>query len=185
MLNDFKKWLGNEKKDPTLFDIIMYGSSVKGKTLPEDIDLLVIFREGSLKERLQKLQELKKKIKTDKKIDIKSILWEELFDPAFFARTGVLLEGISIFDGKTIAQKLGFQGNVLFVYSLKEKTHTQKVKFNYVLSGRNGAGIVKKLEGKHLAPGVIMIPIRHALEFEDVLKLHDIRYQRFQVLVAT
>ena len=182
MLKELKKYLKPEKQDKTILDIVVYGSAVKGKTVPRDFDIIVIFREGTLKERLTKIQSIKKNIKLEK-IDIKGILWEELFQEEFFARSGIFLEGISLFDEKPFSHKVGFEGFTLFVYDLRDKSHTEKVKFNYVLSGRKGAGIVKMLEGKHLAPGIIQIPIKNSLEFEEILKMHNISYSKKNVLI--
>jgi len=82
-----------------------------------------------------------------------------------------------------LSSKIGFLGFSLFVYNLKDKTHTEKVKFNYVLSGRGSEGMVKKLNGVHLAPGAVQIPIKNSLEFEEVLKLHKVEYSKKNVLV--
>ncbi len=183
MLKELKKCLKSEKFDKTIFDIVMYGSSVKGKYKPADIDIIVIFRKGTLKERLQKIHFIKQKIKVEKKIDTKGILWEELFQEQFFARSGIILEGVSLFDGKPFSYKMDFKGFVLFVYDLRDKSHTEKVKFNYVLSGRKDIGMVNRLEGKHIAPGVIQIPIKSSLEFEEVLKQHDINYSKQNCLI--
>ena len=179
MLRRLKRCL-NSEKDENIFDIVLYGSSVKGKNRPNDVDLLVIFKSGSLKERLDRIQSIKKKI--DMSVDIKGILWEELFQPEFFARTGVFLEGVSVFDEKKFARKIGFEGSVMFFYNLKDKTHSEKVKFNYVLSGRNSKGLIETLEGKHLAPGVVEIPIDKSLEFEEVLKRYSIRFTKRSML---
>ena len=183
MLTQLKQWLKKEQKDKTIFDIVLYGSSVKGKENPKDVDLLVIFREGSLKERLEKIQHIKRKIKVNVPVDIKSVLWHELFAEEFFARRGILTEGISIFDGKPFSLKLGFKGFTLFTYSLRAKNHTEKIKFNYVLRGRTTQGMIKRLGGEHIAPGAILIPIGKSLEFEDVLKMHAIEYQIKNILM--
>jgi len=183
MLKELKKYLKNERKDSTIFDIIVYGSSVKGKLISNDVDIAVIFKEGSLKERLSKIQEIKKKINIQKVIDIKGLLWEELFQKEFFGRSGIFLEGISLFDDKLFSSKIGFKGEVIFIYNMIDKTHTQKVKFNYILSGRNEKGIVKKLEGIRLAPGVVQIPTKYSLEFESVLKMNNINYFTKKVLI--
>ena len=186
MLTTLQKALQAEKNNPTIFDIILYGSAVKGKSKPRDIDIVVIFRYGTVRERLAIIQNLKQKIRVSLEVDIKGILWEELFKPDFFARTGIFLEGISLLDGKPVAQKLGFQaGVVLFVFNLKNKSHTDKVKFNYILSGRSGAlGIVKKLKCHHFGPGVVQVPISSSLEFEDLLKSHTVSYTKQYALVS-
>ena len=183
MLKELKKSLNPEKSDDMIFDIVLYGSVAKGKTHPEDIDIIVIFRKGTLRERLQKIQSIKQKIKLEKKIDIRGILWEELFQEQFFARSGIILEGISLFDGKPFSYKIDFEGFMLFIYDLRDKSHTEKVKFNYVLSGRKDVGMVKRLEGKHVAPGVIQIPIKNSVEFEEVLKRHNINYSKQNCLI--
>ena len=183
MLKELKKYLRNYKKDKNIFDIVVYGSAVKGRAMPNDIDIVVIFREGNLKERLAKIQSIKKNIKLEEKIDIKGILWEELFQEQFFARSGIFLEGISLFDGKPLSHKISFEGFVIFIYNLREKSHTEKVKFNYVLSGRKDLGMVKRLEGKHLAPGIIEMPIKNSVEFEEVLKKHNINYSKKNLLI--
>ena len=183
MLTELRKSLKNEKKDQTIFDIVIFGSAVKGKSRPNDIDIMVIFREGKLKERLNQIQKIKKKIKI--KVDLKGILWEELFQKEFFGRTGIFLEGISLFDGQSFSKKIGFLPSVIFLYNLKDKTHNEKVKFNYLLSGRGTQGMVKRLGGKHLSPGVIEIPIKNSSEFEEILKDNGIKYSKREVLTTT
>ncbi len=182
MLDELRRCLKARTRDKTIFDIVVYGSLVKGKRRPADIDIAVIFRTGRLRERLAKVQDIKKVIK-EERIDVKGILLEELFQETFFARSGIFLEGISIFDGRPFAQRIDFAGSSLFSYTMRDKTHSEKVKFNYVLSGRKGAGIVELLEGKHLAPGTIQVPMRQADEFEEVLRKHNITFNRKNILV--
>lgn len=183
MFKELQKKLSIEQKNKTIFDIVLYGSCVKGKSKPSDIDIAVIFRSGSLKDRLEYLQKIKRTITTSQKIDIKAILLEELFRPEFFARSGIFLEGISLFDGKPFAEKIGYTSSALFKYSLEDKSHVQKVKLNYILKGRNSSGMIEKLKGTHLAPGVIEIPIAHALEFEEVLQKQEVQFQRKNILI--
>ena len=183
MLEELKKCLKDEKKDNEIFDIVLYGSSVKGKEKPNDVDILVIFEKGTLKERLEKIQKIKKNIKIENKIDIKGILLKELFQEEFFARSGVFLEGVSLIDGKQFANKIGFNNAVLFFHNLKDKTHTEKVKFNYLISGRGGNGILKLMNGKQLAPGVLQIPLTKSLEFETILNRNKISYYKINVLI--
>lgn len=183
MLTKLKNWLKSEQKDKEIFDILVYGSAVKGKLNPADLDIVVIFRSGTLKERLDRIQEIKRKIKTKVNVDIKGILLEELFQEAFFARSGIFVEGISVFNGEPFAKKIGFDNGTLFFYDLLGKSHTEKVKFSYLLSGRKDMGIIEKLRGKRLSSGVVEIPLTHSLEFEEILKLHKINYHKKTVLI--
>ena len=157
-----KKHLESEKKDKNIFDIVIYGSSVKGKETAHDIDILVIFLQGSLRERLDKVQEIKNKLKKiNMNIDLKQILLQELFSPEFFAKTGIFIEGISIFKNKLFSETIGFKAFSLFWYSLTNMTHTQKVKFNYILAERNSKGIITDVHGERLTNGAIKIPIQY------------------------
>ncbi|MBI1971075.1 nucleotidyltransferase domain-containing protein, partial [Candidatus Woesearchaeota archaeon] len=73
MLEQLQNAVKNEKKDKAIFDIVLYGSVTKGKSNVNDVDIAVIFREGSLKERLTKVQQIKKKIVIKEKLDVKAI----------------------------------------------------------------------------------------------------------------
>ena len=183
ILKNLKKWLLSEKRE-AIFDIVIYGSLVKGKLSPRDIDILVVFLEGSLKERLDINQEIKNSLKKkiNGNIDMQQCLLKELFSSEFLARTGILLEGFSVFKNKKFCQTLGFESFTLFWYNLNGLTHTQKVKFNYILTGRNQKGIIESLGGKRLAGGVIRIPIETSLELEEILKNNKINYNKKNIL---
>ena len=56
ILEKLKKYLASEK-DKSIFDIVVYGSVVKGKSAPGDIDILAIFSEGDLRQRLDIIRE--------------------------------------------------------------------------------------------------------------------------------
>ena len=129
-------------------------------------------------------QEIKNRLKgkIDEIIDIKQCLLKDLFSLEFMARTGILIEGISVFHNKKFCQTLGFESYTIFWYNLRNLSHTQKVQFNYILAGRNQKGVIEQLRGKRLANGVIKIPIEYSLEFEDILKQNKINYNKKSVL---
>jgi len=183
ILEKLKKYLKDEVKE-NIFDIVIFGSLVKGKPSPRDIDILVIFLQGALRERLDLIQEIRNKLKSkfDLNIDIKQALLKDLFSPEFLARTGILLEGYSVSKNRKFCQTLGFNSYTIFWYDLKRLTHTQKVKFNYILAGRNQKGIIELLKGQRLAKGVIKIPIEHSLEFEIILKNNFVSYNKKNIL---
>ncbi len=182
-LEKLKKCLKNDIKE-NVFDIVVFGSLVKGKLSPGDIDILVIFLRGALRERLDLIQEIRNNLKPrfDLSIDMKQALLKDLFSPEFLARTGILLEGYSIAKNMKFCRTLGFNSCTIFWYDLRGLTHTQKVKFNYILVGRNQKGVIDSLGGKRLARGVVKIPIEHSLDFEEVLKKNKVNYSRKNVL---
>jgi len=60
MLKDLKRNLKFEKKNNNIFDIVVYGSSVKGKLSPRDTDIIVLFLEGTLRQRIEVIQKITK-----------------------------------------------------------------------------------------------------------------------------
>ncbi|MDO8661476.1 MAG: hypothetical protein Q7K43_06300 [Candidatus Woesearchaeota archaeon] len=182
-LEQLHKALKKFKNEKNLFDILLYGSTAQNSPNPKDTDILVIFKTGSLKERLDCVQRIKKNISSEHNLDIQTVLLEELFSPNFFAKTGVFIDGISIIDNKPFCHKSGFVSNTIFVFDLKNKTHAQKVKFNYLLAGRTTPGILKHLKGIRLAAGVIQVHSHNAREFEEILLKNAIQHTRKNVLV--
>ena len=52
-----------------------------------------------------------------------------------------------------------FTEHVLFTYSTKHLSSTDKVKFHYSLKGRNGSqGVIHESEGEHVGSTVIIVP---------------------------
>ena len=185
-LEKLKKCLNAEKREH-IFDIVIFGSLVKGKLSPKDIDIMVIFLDGSLKERLDRIQQIKDNIKNKvaANIDIKQMLLKDIFSTEFLARTGIMLEGLSVFRDKKFCQILGFDSYTIFWYNLAGLNHTQKVKFNYILSGRNQKGIIKILKGERLVSGAVKIPMEYSNEFEEILKNNKINYNKKNILEET
>ncbi len=184
MLKNLKKHLESER-DKKIFDIVIYGSAVKGKEDARDIDILVIFLEGTLKERLDKLQEIKSRLKgveAETALDMKQILLKELFSSAFLARTGILLEGISVFTNKRFCETMGFKPFTLFWYSLKGLTHLEKVKFNYIFAGRNTKGVIEEVNGQRIVNGAIKVPIENSAIIESILKTNKVQYNKKNIL---
>ena len=171
----------NLESDKNIFDIIMYGSSTSGKLKPRDIDIMVIFLEGSLKERLDRIQNIKFQLK-EERCDIKQMLLVDFFKPSHLARTGVIISGVSIRTKGTFAEILGFKPYSLFWYNLSGLSHKEKVKFNYVLAGRRTQGIIEKFQGIRLASGAVKIPIENSLSFEEILKNHNVEYNKKNIL---
>ena len=127
ILEKLRKCLISEKRE-SIFDIVIFGSLAKGKLSPRDIDIIVIFLDGHLRERLDSIQDIKNNLKNkiEGNIDIKQTLLKEIFSPGFLARTGILLEGFSVFNNKKFCQTFGFESFALFWYNLNGLSHTQK-----------------------------------------------------------
>jgi len=171
------------KKNKDLFDIVLYGSVVKGKRRVNDFDVLLIFIHSSLEERVKIVQSFKNNLKLEK-LDIKTINLSELFDKNFLARQGIILEGVSLIDKRPIREKLGFESFGLFKIETKNLSNTKKVKFSYSLNGRREEkGFLKKVEGEKISQQIIQIPIKNLDLFKEYLENLKINYKLKQILV--
>ncbi len=189
MQKDYLKCLISKSKKfvkkNSLFDIVLYGSNVKGKLDSNDVDILLIFEEKPLKERLEIGQNFKSLIKQDLKLDIKTINLKELFEKEFLARQGVLVEGLSLLYNKKFSERLGFEGYSLFSYNLKNLNHNNKTKFTYALIGRRGEeGMLKRVGALSLGKGSVKIPIENSIIFEDFLRRWSLDYKKKDILEA-
>src|SRR3989344_4469358 len=91
-----KKFFEKEK----LFDIILYGSAVKGKDEPRDVDIVLIFFDKEFKERLDIAQNFKKDLPKELKFDIQNLNVADFFNASYFNRRGILIEGYSLVSGR-------------------------------------------------------------------------------------
>lgn len=170
-----KVWLKSVKLNysKNVIDIVQFGSSViEGKEF-RDIDVAVIFNKISIKEQLNEAQEIKNQLRkfTDKNIHINALDFYSLFEESNFAREGILFYGVSLLTGKKFAEKFGLKPIIQIQYSLKKFSKKDKIKFNYLLSGRGGKyGLLRKYGGSLIAPGIININPEHEVLFLDEIR---------------
>ena len=169
-----------KKEHKEIWDIVLYGSFIRGKYDSNDIDIAIILKDKIiLNDKLELGQELKLHISEDNKknIDIKCVDINDLLDSTFLARQGIIAEGYSLIDEVFLSEKFGFKTYALFIYSLKGLTNSQKKTFYYVLKGRRRQEGISKENIEELKPGVIKTPISFEEEFKEILKQHNIIYE--------
>lgn len=150
-----------------VIDIVQYGSSVMENTKPNDIDIAVIYDKIPIKDQLNESQKIKKQLSKFSSIDfhIKSFDFYSLFDKSNFAREGILFYGVSILRKDYFCKMFGFTPRLQIFYSLEKLKKSEKVKFNYMLSGKGGKyGLLKKYGGKLIRPGMIEV----SPEYENI-----------------
>ncbi len=167
-LQKLKKTAKFEKKEnKEIIDIILFGSSVRGKLNPQDIDILVL---------------------SSQKLD-KQILKE--FNPIYktysdfmkgFPIESIIQEGHSLLYDKSISSLYHLHSTYLFRYSLKGKTKSERMRFYYALYGRNTKGILKETNSKKFSSETIITPVHAAEEMKSFFETNKIEYYYIPIL---
>ncbi len=163
-----------------VWDIVAYGSYIRGKTSSQDLDLAIILhKKAPVRIKWQLSQELKSKTAyTNKTLDIKVIDIKDLLNPGFLGREAILAEGYSLIHKDYLAERFGFEAIALVTYSLSNISLTKQKTLYYALRGRvEGRGILPKLGGKILSKGILQVPTKHYEEISSLLEQHGIPHK--------
>jgi len=169
------------KENEEILDIILFGSAVRGKEKPRDIDLLVIYK---TKINSELSYQIKKEFEvTGFEIDLVSKSYSDLFKSAFIARESFLSEGFSLIQKKFIADGLGYKPLVMFRYDIKTFNKSQRMRFYYSLYGRNSEGMLKKLKLYKFSERIIISSIEESEEVKEYLNSWNIKYLEIPILM--
>jgi predicted nucleotidyltransferase len=170
------------EKEKEVHDIVVFGSAIRGKEKPRDIDVLVIFKKNVNKEiEYQIRKEIGKRYET---VSIISKTVITLFDAAFDARESILFEGKSLLTGATMGEQYGYAPLGMFKYRFKEWSKLQKTKYYHALNGRNGKkGVAQGLGCVKLSDGIILVPLHNIEEFRSFLKLWKLEFLYIPALI--
>ena len=171
-----------KKHEKDILDIILFGSAVKGKEKPNDLDILLLFKN---KEDLDTAYELRKNLETlGIEIHITTKTYTSLFDKMFKARDVFLGEGYSLIRKEFIAKGLGYASISLFKYELKGFSQSRRMQLQYALYGRDRkSGIAKELELTKFADTVFFCPVSNAEHLKEFFDSWGIKFEQFQILV--
>ncbi len=154
-----------KKNKDRIFDIILFGSAVKAKEFVSDIDIAVVFKAKD-ESVLGKIRLLGKNIHVD------YVLLDELYSESLWKT--LIREGISVVYNKKISSIFALQSYGLFTYNLTKIK--RKARFSQVLMGYKAESMLKKVGGKILKPGVILVPIHKIELFRTFLETWEVDY---------
>lgn len=162
-----KKSLVNiyKKNKEIIFDIILFGSEVKGKEFASDIDIVIIFRtkDDSV---LAKVRSLRANIHVD------YVLLDELYKESLWKT--IIREGVSVVYNRNVSSIFGLSAYGLFTYNLTKIE--KKSRFSQVLMGYKSESMLKKVNGEILRAGVILVPISKVELFRTFLERWNVDY---------
>lgn len=155
-----------------IVDIVLFGSSVRGKTKAGDIDVCIVTRDGRFGNLAVKAEDLHL-----------TELGLSTF-PGNSMWSTLLHEGISLVSGRPYHEHLGFLGKALYWYDLKRLKQKDKVRFFYALKGRKGKkGFIDEIGGACLAKGVIITPVSSDDKLREFFDTWKLPYSRRRILV--
>ncbi|MBN2422011.1 nucleotidyltransferase domain-containing protein [Candidatus Woesearchaeota archaeon] len=170
------------KNKNQVLDIILFGSSVKGKECPKDIDILILCKN---RESLDLSYSLKKSLGKEYNAEVISKTYASLLSASFKATESVLIEGYSLLNGKKISGKFGFVSFVLFKYDLKGKTKSERMRFYYSLYGRTkkDKGILDKYNLIKFSETIVLSPVEESEKVKKYFNSWEISFKEFPVLM--
>jgi len=185
--NSLKKTLESEsshflKKEPAVLDIILFGSTVKGKEKPNDLDVLIVFKD---KKNLNTAYLFRKLIesKTKMQIEIVSKSYSELFQEDFIVREALLSGGYSLINKTSLAEGLGYKSQIMFIYQLKGKNKSERMRFYYSLYGRNSVGMLEKLKATKQTDTIITCSVENLEPMREYLRSWNIEFKEVPILI--
>ena len=156
-------------------DIILFGSILKGARKPNDVDILIVFKE---KQDIQLAIQLRKKLEhviKDLEVNITYKTKKGMKEPGFSARDAILFEGYSLINKSFISSDYGFESLGLFIYQTKGLKNTEKTKFYYALNGRRGSkGFLESINAIKLSDNLIFVPRENIGQTHDFFKFWNI-----------
>lgn len=164
-LSQVKNKLKSYLADKRVLDIIVFGSFIKGKALPQDIDIAIISKE-------------------EFKADISGFHVSILKPEDFFVKVPsvvhtLLREGWSLKSDKPFSETYKFSSKVLFKYELVSLNPSIKVKVVNTLR----KGLVKEYKGEWLANQVFIVPIDSEHIFEKFFLNFKVKFRKFYILM--
>jgi len=153
-----------KKYNHIIKDIILFGSFVKGRDNPKDIDLAVIIKERDI----NLAQYIKKEIGIDK-IHLDFITLDDVYTPLFLS---LINEGYSIQKDDFLRNILKIKPMRLYAYDLKHLDRSKKTLFGLALKIA-----LKKISGEKISTGAVLVPISQTGYFEDFLDIWGMKYK--------
>ena len=178
--SEVKKFFNKNKE--ILLDIILFGSSVKGKEKPNDIDILLLYKKTK---NIDISYELKRLLKAKGYVvEVTDKTYKELFDQNFIAGSSIISEGYSLVYDKFLFEGLGYTSFNLFKYELKQFNKSERMRFYYSLYGRNKEkGMLKRLNSIKFSDSIILCPVENAEKMKEYFNIWKLKYIEFPILI--
>ncbi|MBI5390190.1 nucleotidyltransferase domain-containing protein [Candidatus Woesearchaeota archaeon] len=168
-------------KHPAVVDVIIFGSTVKEKEKPADLDVAILFKDEDYKVIESIGKEIKELLPSGILLHYEPLMMTQLLHEPMLLT--LLHEGFSVRRNAFISASLKTKSLVLVTYSLTHLIHSKKTLFGYALKGRTGKeGLMKKVDAVISGRNSLLVPTEHFEELVSFLKLWGVPFTRKRVL---
>jgi predicted nucleotidyltransferase len=162
-------------------DIFIIGSSLKNKLSPNDLDILVLFKDKIMKDVEERLFNIKEDLGFIKSVHIEPIFVDSMFKESIFLTA--IHEGFSIKENKFVHELLKMDAYCIFSYSLENLSKIDKVRFAQALYGRKKDGLLYKEKAVYLGQGSFMVLVDKEEIFKELFKEWKVNYDRRKAFI--
>ena len=180
-IRKIRQWIKQSK----VLDVVIFGSSARGKPKPTDVDLCIILTDADEKRSLDIIDSLGKLAdKEGMNAHISVLTSSAIISGNTLAKT-LLAEGVSIKNDDCFSMAFGFKSRSLFSYTLKHFTPAQRVQFHYALKGRYGSqGALAETKGTFLGTGNILVPVENEDLLKEIFDKWNVKYKVDRILIG-
>lgn len=158
------------KKYDAVKDIIIFGSFVKGRPNPKDIDLALIVEEKDINLAIS----IKKEVVSN--VHLEFIVADDIYSSPLFL--SLINEGFSIKKDDFLRNILKTKPMRLYIYDLTHLNKSHKTLFGMALKKS-----LKRIKGEKIGSGAVLVPIDYASYFEDFLDVWGMKYKTRELTV--
>jgi|SRR3989344_2118236 len=156
-----------------ILDLIIFGSFVKNKPNPNDIDIALIVKDKSID----------KSLLDNKNYHFSLISIDDFFKNSISLTNTLFREGYSLKHNKNFSELFNFANKVLFSYELLNLSNSNKVKIVNMFHGKKNKGLVELNEGKWISRQVFIIPVKNEKLFEDIFLNFNCKFKKSYILI--
>ncbi|MBN1156556.1 nucleotidyltransferase domain-containing protein [Candidatus Woesearchaeota archaeon] len=176
--NEIRKWVAREG----IIDVVIFGSTVRGKTSPNDIDVCLIIPVTVEKKAIDIAASFRKEFG---EFHVSVMTDNDFVKGRHTLVKTLLTEGASVMNGESVSKLFGFNNETLFTYALAGFRPADRVRFHYLLRGRRGAkGILKETKAQILGDGVLIVPTEKEDVIREVFEKWKVKFKSRKMLVG-
>jgi len=168
-LLEVKKKLRPYLTNPKVFDVVLFGSFVKGKSNPFDIDVVVIAD--------CELEEIEG-------FHISFLSPTDFFKNIPSLVSTIFKEGFSLKHEKYFSAVYGFENKCMFIYELSGLSSSKKVQVvNFLRGNKQQKGLVEDKRGEWLSQGCFSCAIEYDYLFDQFFINQKVKFKKYYLLM--